>query len=99
MPRSVSGSCCSWESAEVDRGRRGVAGAGRLVVFLDPVAVVPGAFHRAGAGAFPPWRGVQRGGHGPGGGEAGGPGVRGGWAPARGGGGGARGGAGGRGTG
>src|SRR3954453_13982786 len=41
-PRSVSGLCCSWESAEVDRGRCGVAGAGRLAGFLDPVAVVPG---------------------------------------------------------
>jgi hypothetical protein len=32
-----------------------MTGAGRLVGFLDSVAVVPGAFDRAGAGAFAPW--------------------------------------------
>jgi hypothetical protein len=38
-----------------------MADAGRLVSFLDPVAVVPGAFDRAGTGAFPPRRDEQQG--------------------------------------
>src|SRR5258705_551202 len=35
------------------RGGSGVAGAGGLAGFLDRVAVVPGAFGRAGAAAVP----------------------------------------------
>jgi hypothetical protein len=38
---------------ESDRGWVVVAGGGGFVGFLDAVAVVAGAFDRAGAGAFP----------------------------------------------
>ncbi|MDQ3762818.1 MAG: hypothetical protein M3460_14535 [Actinomycetota bacterium] len=38
-----------------DGGWGGVAGAGGLTGFLDPVVVVPGSFDRAGAGAFAAW--------------------------------------------
>ena len=41
-----------------------MADAGRLVGFLDPVAVVSGAFDRAGAGAFARVRDEQGGEHG-----------------------------------
>ena len=51
----------SVESAEVDGGRRSVTDAGRLAGFLDPVAVVPGPFHCARAGAFPPFGDEQGG--------------------------------------
>jgi hypothetical protein len=38
---------------ESDGGGAVVAGAGGFVAFLDAVAVVPGAFDGAGAGAVP----------------------------------------------
>ncbi len=44
-----------------DRGWLVVAGAGGFVGVFDPVAVVAGAFDRAGAGAFPAWWDEERG--------------------------------------
>src|SRR3954453_17480523 len=53
MARSLSLSRCSGsDSADVYRGRGRVADAA-FAGPLDPVAVVPGAFHGAGTGSFP----------------------------------------------
>ena len=45
-----------WQGPEADGRRLGVAGAGGLAGFLDLVAVVAGAFDRAGATAMPATR-------------------------------------------